>query len=114
MLPPVGVLPSLRPTKVTVTAVLAASAVPPAVMTIDAAPGARGARVAPLLETVAVGVAVVAKKPEGKFRVTAVGSNPPAVGVKANVAATPDLPMTRWEEAMTNDVNVTAPPITPE
>jgi hypothetical protein len=34
-------------------------------MTIDAAPGAKGARVAPLLEIVAVGVAVVAKKPEG-------------------------------------------------
>jgi hypothetical protein len=34
-------------------------------MTIDAAPGAKGARVAPLLEIVAVGVTVVAKKPEG-------------------------------------------------
>ena len=65
MLPPVGALPIVRPTRVTVTAVLAASAVPPAVMTIDAAPGAKGARVAPLLEIVAVGVAVVAKKPEG-------------------------------------------------
>ena len=65
MLPPVGVLPILRPTRVTVTEALAASAVPPAVMTIDAALGAKGARVAPALETVAVGVAVVAKKPEG-------------------------------------------------
>ncbi len=65
VLPLVGVLPIVRPTRVTVTAVLAASAVPPAVMTIDAAPGAKGARVAPLLEIVAVGVAVVAKKPEG-------------------------------------------------
>ena len=63
--PPVGVLRIVRPTRVTVTAVLAASAVPPAVMTIDAAPGAKGARVAPLLEIVAVGVTVVAKKPEG-------------------------------------------------
>ena len=65
MLPPVGVLPILRPTRVTVTAVLKISEVPPAVMTIDAAPGAKGARVAPLLEIVAVGVTVVAKKPEG-------------------------------------------------
>ena len=61
----VGVLPIVRPTRVTVTAVLAASAVPPAVMTIDAAPDAKGARVAPLLEIVALGVTVVAKKPEG-------------------------------------------------
>jgi hypothetical protein len=65
MLPPVGVLPIVRPTRVTVTAVLAASAVPPAVMTIDAAPGAKGARVAPLLEIVAVGVTTVVKNPEG-------------------------------------------------
>ena len=65
MLPLVGVLPIVRPTRVTVTAVLAASASPPAVMTIDAAPRTKGARVAPLLEIVAVGVTVVAKKPEG-------------------------------------------------
>ena len=64
-LPIVGVLRILRPIRVTVTAVLAAIVVPPAVMTMDAAPGAKGARVAPLLEIVAVGVAVVAKKPEG-------------------------------------------------
>ena len=65
MLPPVGVLPIVRPTRVTVTEAFAASASPPAVMTIDAAPGAKGARVAPLLEIVALGVTVVAKKPEG-------------------------------------------------
>ena len=64
-LPIVGVLRILRPIRVTVTAVLAAIVVPPAVMTMAAAPGAEGARVAPLLEIVAVGVAVVAKKPEG-------------------------------------------------
>ena len=63
--PPVGVLPIVRPTRVMVTAVIRTGAVPPAVMTIDAAPGAKGARVAPLLEIVAVGVTVVAKKPEG-------------------------------------------------
>ena len=93
--PPVGVLPIVRPTRVTVTEAFAASASPPAVMTIDVAPGAKGARVAPLLEIVALGVTVAAKKYQGQFRVMAVGANPPAVGVKANVAATPDIPMTR-------------------
>ena len=44
----------------------------------------------------------------------AVGANPPAVGVKVNVAATPDIPITRCEEAMTNDVEVTALSIRPE
>ena len=57
--------PMVRPASVTVTAVLAASAVPPVVMTMDVAPGAPGDRVAPLVDSVALGVAVVAKKPEG-------------------------------------------------
>ncbi len=56
----------VRPASVTVTAVLAASAAPPVVMMMDVAPGALGDRVVPLADSVAVGVAVVAKKPKGK------------------------------------------------
>ena len=63
-LPALGA-PMVRPDSVTVTAVLAASAVPPVVMMMDVAPGAPGDRLAPLADKVAVGVAVVAKKPEG-------------------------------------------------
>ena len=62
--PAVGV-PMVRPASVTVTAVLAASAVPPVVMMMDVAPGAPGDRVAPIVDSVALGVAEVAKKPEG-------------------------------------------------
>ena len=57
--------PMVRPVRVTVTAVLAASVVPPAVMTMEVAPGAPGTRVAPTVESVAVGVGVMAKKPDG-------------------------------------------------
>ncbi len=60
--------PMVRPASVTVTAVLAASAAPPVVMKMDVAPGAPEDRVAPLADSVAVGVAVVAKKPKGKYR----------------------------------------------
>jgi hypothetical protein len=63
--PEVGVLLIVKPTSVTVTAVLAASAAPPTVMTMEVLPGAPGARVAPLVERVALGVAVAAKKPDG-------------------------------------------------
>ena len=62
---PAVAAPIVRPASVTVTAVLAASAVPPAVMTMDVAPGAPGASVAPPVESVAVGVGVMAKKPDG-------------------------------------------------
>ena len=55
----------VRPASVTVTAVLAASAVPPVVMMIDVALGAPEARVVPFADSVALGVALVAKKPEG-------------------------------------------------
>ena len=55
----------VKPISVTVTAVLAASAVPPVVMMTDVAPGAPGDREAPIADSVALGVAVVAKKPEG-------------------------------------------------
>ena len=57
--------PMVRPVRVTVTAVLAASVVPPAVMTMEVAPGAPGTRVAPPVDSVAVGVGVMAKKPDG-------------------------------------------------
>ncbi len=49
----------------TVTALLAARAVPATDTTIDAAPGDKGERTVPNVEILAVGVAVVAKKPEG-------------------------------------------------
>ena len=65
LLPDVGAEPIVRPVSVTVTAVLAASAEPPVVMTMEVAPGCAGVRVAPLAESVAVGEAVVAKKPDG-------------------------------------------------
>ena len=65
LLPDVGVKPIVKPVSVTVTAVLAASAVPPVVMTMEVAPGCAGVRVALPVESVAVGVAVVAKKPDG-------------------------------------------------
>ena len=55
----------VTPASVTVTAVLAASAVPPAVMTMDVAPGAPGTSVAPTVDSVALGVAAAAKKPDG-------------------------------------------------
>ncbi len=62
---PVFGAPMVRPASVTVTAVLAASAAPPVVMMMDVAPGAPAERVAPVADSVAVGVAVAAKKPEG-------------------------------------------------
>ncbi len=65
LLPDVGAEPIVRPVSVTVTAVLAVSAVPPVVMTMEVAPGCAGVRVALPVESVAVGVAVVAKKPDG-------------------------------------------------
>ena len=44
---------------------------------------------------------------------TELGLPPPALGVKANVAATLVLPATRSPAAMSNEIEVTAPPITP-
>ena len=44
---------------------------------------------------------------------TELGPPPPALGLKANVAATLDLFATRSEVAMTNEMKSTAPPITP-
>ena len=65
-LPPlVGVLPTVKPVSVTVTAVMEASAVPPVVMMMEVTPGACGVRVAPAVDSVAVGAGEVAKKPNG-------------------------------------------------
>ena len=58
--------PIVQPTSVTVTAVPAASgAVPPTANTMEVAPGCAGVSVAPAVDTLAVGVAEVAKKPDG-------------------------------------------------
>jgi len=57
--------PKVKPERVTVTAVLAASVAPEVVMTMEVAPGAAmGPREAPP-DTAPVGVAVVAKKLAG-------------------------------------------------
>ena len=64
VLPAVGA-PMVRPESVTVTAVLAESAVPPVVMMMDELPGAPGTMEVPLADNEAFGVAVEAKKPEG-------------------------------------------------
>jgi hypothetical protein len=45
--------------------------------------------------------------------VTELGPPPPALVVKANVAATSALPAIRSPAAMPNEIEVTAPPITP-
>ena len=58
--------PIVQPTSVTATAVPAASgALPPTVNTMDRAPGCAGVSVAPAVDTLAVGVAEAAKKPDG-------------------------------------------------
>ena len=63
--PAVGVPLMEKPVRVTVTAVLATSAVPPVVMTMEVAPGACGVTEAPAVDSVAVGAGDVAKKPDG-------------------------------------------------
>ena len=63
--PAVGAPPMVRPASVTVTAVLAASAVPPVTMMIEVTLAACGMRVASTVESTAKGVEVLAKKPNG-------------------------------------------------
>ncbi len=63
--PAVGAPLMVKPVSVTVTALLAASAVPPALRTIEVAPGTPGTSVAPTVDSVALGVAAAAKKPDG-------------------------------------------------
>ena len=65
MPPGVGVDPIVKPVSVTVTAVLAASAAPPVVMTMEVAPGACGVTETPAVDSVAAGAGDVAKKPDG-------------------------------------------------
>ena len=57
-------MPMVRPVSVTVTAALAASAVPDVVMTMEVAPGTPAVSVAPGAECETPGVAVT-KKPDG-------------------------------------------------
>ena len=65
MLPPALGAPMVRPASVTVTAVFAASALPDVTRTMEVLPGIPGVSVAPLAECVTVGVADVAKNPDG-------------------------------------------------
>ena len=76
--------PIVQPTSVTVTAVPAASVPVATPNTMEVALNAVTVSVAPAVA--AVGVAEVAKKPDGYFSVTEVGPAPPAVGVKVKVA----------------------------
>ena len=62
--PAVGA-PIVRPESVTVTAVLAASAVPPVIMAMNLAPGALDTRVVPFADSKRLGMRLDAKKPEG-------------------------------------------------
>ena len=57
--------PMVQPTSVTVTAISAASGVPDAAKTIEVPPGNPGVRTLSAVDTLAVGVAEVAKKPGG-------------------------------------------------
>jgi hypothetical protein len=111
------ILPMVKPKSVTIIAVLAVSVAPEVVMTMEVAPVALiAAKVTALEETEPVARELALKKPVGYNRVMLLpdARDPPAVGVKVNVAETPDIPMIRCEEAMTNDVKMTLPPITPE
>ncbi len=57
--------PMVQPTSVTVTAVPADSKVPAAAKTMEAPPGCAGYKAVPRVDTLAVGVGEVAKKPDG-------------------------------------------------
>jgi hypothetical protein len=90
--------PMVRPVRVMVTAVLAASVAPAVVITMEVAPGGlMGVKLAQLVDTVPEGVALVAKKPDGYDSVILLpaASATPAVVVNENVAAAPVLPAIR-------------------
>ncbi len=109
--------PMVKPESVTVMVALAAIVAPEVVMTMDVAPAALiGAKLAALKETVPVTWAEETKKPVGYVSVILLPAPraPPAVSLKANVAATPVFLATRLKEAMLNEVKMTAPAITPE
>ena len=110
-------LPKIKPERVTVTAVLAASVAPAVVMTMEVAPGGlMGVKLAPPADIVPVGVALVAKKPGGYDSVMLLpaASAPTAEVVNENVAVTPVLPATRSPLAIANEKPVTRPPMTPD
>ena len=111
--PALGIPPMVRPVNVTVTAVLAASGVPPVVMIMDVSPGAPGVSVAPT-DVAAQGVGLRAKNPDGYMSVTDTGPAPPADGVKVKVAAAAALFTMRSAAAMANVANITLPPMTPD
>jgi len=111
----VAVDPIVMPPNVTVTAALAATVPDASVSTMLDAPLLEpGLKVTPLKVT--VGVTPKARKPDGYVSVMVLGdlSAPPAVGVKLNVTGTSILPASRSAGAMTKDMPVTLPPITPE
>ena len=85
--------PMVRPVRVTVTAVLAASVMPAVVMTMDVFEGAAELPVAPLLMATAGGL-LNAKKPVGYDSVMLLpaASAPPAVVVNENVTLATVLP----------------------
>ena len=88
--------PMVRPVRVMVTAVLALSVDVSVVMPIDVAVGAAALLDAPPFMAT-VGVALVAKKPDGYVSVLLLpaASAPPAVVVNENVAVAPVLPEMR-------------------
>ena len=89
--PAVAVVPIVRPAKVIVTAVLAATLPDPSVSTMLKGPLAPQLAVAAPLKVTLLGVTLGARKPDGYVSVTVLGdaSAPPAVGVKPNVTGTP-------------------------
>ena len=106
----------VRPIKVTIVAVLAATIPDDNVMTRLEAPVTLAlAKAAPLSETLG-GVPPAAKKPEGYISVTVPLAEraPPAVGMKENVAITFALLTTRSLCAMRKYVKFDEPPITPD
>ena len=115
MLPPaVGVLPIVRPNKVTVTATLETRVVPAVVITMEVEFGVpMGVRLQPAVDTEPVGVALEAKNPEGKFSVMVLAATraPP---VNENVTVTLVLPTTRSTLARETEFRVAEPPIPPD
>ena len=118
MPPAVGTDPMVKPIKVTVAAVLAATVPDPNdnVITMLETPVTLAlATAAPLSETLG-GLPPAAKKPEGYISVIVLlaESAPPAVGINENVAITFPLLTTRSLCAMRKDVKFDEPPITPD
>ena len=114
--PSVGTDPIVRPIKVTVAAVLAATAPDCSVITRVEAPVAVALAAAAPLSKTTRGVTPAAKKPEGYISVTELlaESAPPAVGMKENVAITFTLLTNRSFCGMRKDVKFDEPPITPD